>query len=83
MVIYACLIILLEAKEFCAFAEAPAADVKSVGADDTTALSADSAAAVWGSFCIIAWVFWDEVDWHLPKKEDQPKPSLTIKSAIS
>ena len=65
------LIILLEAKDLCTLAEAPAANVKAVGADYTSPLSTDAAASLWGTLSILAGVLWNKVDWHA---KDRPKP---------
>lgn len=58
------LVVLLESEELGALAEAPAADVEAVLADDTAPPLADSAAALKGALGVGAWVTWNKVDWH-------------------
>ena len=59
-----CLVIFLEAKEFSALAEAAAADVEAVLADDTAAALADPAAPLKRALSVGAWMLRNKVDRH-------------------
>ena len=64
------LVVLLESEELGALAEAPAADVEAVLADDTAPPLANSAATLEGTLGIAARVSRNKVDWH-GRKADQ------------